>query len=308
MRLLSRFMRRRKLALSRLVLAAGIVIPSLLVAQDTSTQTSAPAVKDKDALDKAWSILATALSDKSVEKRTSAVKVLGLIENNTRATDLALNALNDEHPEVRAAAAEALGEMKAKSAAGRLKELVDQEKDVSAVIAAARALINLDDPAGYNVYYTVLTGERKSGGGMLDEQKKLLHDPKKMAEFGFEQGIGFIPFAGVGVGALRALTKDDSSPVRAAAAKVLARDPDPDSGKALVAATYDKSWLVRAAALDAIADRNDPKLAPEILNSFDDEKDAVRYAAAATWIHLQEPGSKPARGKHKAKKPAGKKS
>ena len=41
--------------------------------------------------------------------------------------------------------------------------------------------------------------------------------------------------------------KDDSSPVRAAAAKVLARDPDPAATKALAEAAGDDSWIVRAA-------------------------------------------------------------
>ena len=50
----------------------------------------------------------------------------------------------------------------------------------------------------------------------MADQKKMLSDPKKMAQFGFEEGIGFIPFAGVGLGAVKAFTKDDVSPVRAA--------------------------------------------------------------------------------------------
>ena len=82
------------------------------------------------------------------------------------------------------------------------------------------------------VYYAVLTGETKTGKELMTEQKKMLNDPKKMAQFGFEQGIGFIPFAGLGYGAIKTFTKDDKSPVRAAAAIALASDPDPKSGKA----------------------------------------------------------------------------
>jgi HEAT repeat protein len=115
-----------------------------------------------------------------------------------------------------------------------------------------------------------------------------LHDPKKMAQFGFDQGIGFIPFASVGMGAIKALTKDDASPVRAAAARILANDPDPKSGEALIEASSDKSWLVRAAALDAISHRGDPTLISKIEAKLDDEKVAVRYAAAATIIHLHD--------------------
>jgi HEAT repeat protein len=138
------------------------------------------------------------------------------------------------------------------------------------------------------VYYAVLSGQRKSGDSLVDEQKKMLNDPKKMAQLGFEQGIGFIPFAGIGLSALGMLTKDDTSPVRAAAAKVLASDPDPKSGDALVDAAFDKSWVVRAAALNAIAERGDFTLGPRIEASMDDADEKVRYIAAAAVIHLQD--------------------
>src|SRR5882762_8317679 len=66
---------------------------------------------------------------------------------------------------------------------------------------------------------------------MMKDQKKRLKDPKKIAQFGFEQGIGFIPFAGGGMGVFKAVTKDAAAPVRAAAAKILAKDPDAKSGE-----------------------------------------------------------------------------
>ncbi len=238
--------------------------------------------------DKAWSLLQAGITDKGKEHREHAVKALGLLPNNIRATDLVTNALSDSQPEVRAAAAESLGHMRAKSAIPKLKSVLETEKDVSVIIAGARALILLGDDSGYDVYFAVLTGEKKSSGGMLDDQKKMLHDPKKMAQFGFEEGIGFVPFAGIGVEAFKAIRKDDSSPVRAAAARVLADDPDPSTGDALLTAASDKSWLVRAAALDAISRRNDPALAEKIEPHLDDPKEEVRFTAAAAIIHLSD--------------------
>jgi HEAT repeat protein len=237
--------------------------------------------------EKAWPTLQAGLAEKG-DDRVVAVRVLGLLENNPKAAEIATAALGDEKPAVRAAAASALGQMQAKSALPKLKESVMAEKEPGVVMAEARCLIALGDPLGYAVYYAVLTGEKKSGGGLLDEQKKMLHDPKKMAQFGFEQGIGFIPFASIGVGAIKALTKDDSSPVRAAAARILANDSDPKSGEALIEASSDKSWIVRAAALDALSHRDDPGVIPKIESKLDDDKDAVRYTAAAAIIHLQD--------------------
>lgn len=258
-----------------IVLAAAIILTGL------TAHAQRPA-------DKAWAVLKSGLADKSVEKRAVAAGVLGLLENNREALRLALVALGDERSEVRAAAAKALGDMKAKSAAPKLAEVIKGEKAVSVVIAGAHSLVALGDPLGYSVYYAVLTGERKGGGGLLEDQRKMLEDPKKMAQFGFEQGVGFVPFGGIGYGAFKALRKDDASPVRAAAAKVLANDPDPKSGAALVEASSDKSWIVRAAALDALSHRGKPSVLPQVESRLDDENNAVRCTAAATVIHLSD--------------------
>src|SRR5947209_4001204 len=77
---------------------------------------------------KAWITLQTALSGKTDEK-VIAVRVLGLLQNDSKATDLALAALGDEKPEVRTAAAEALGQMGARSAASKLEETIKNEKE-----------------------------------------------------------------------------------------------------------------------------------------------------------------------------------
>ncbi|HYK34455.1 HEAT repeat domain-containing protein [Alloacidobacterium sp.] len=269
----------------------GIAVPLVFPAQ---TQAQAPA-------DKAWTVLQSGLSAGGGDKVT-AVRVLGLIEKDQKAEQLALTALGDSNSEVRAAAAEALGQMQAKSAAPQIETTLKAEQDVGVIVSCARALVALGDPLGFGVYYAVLTGERKSGA-LLDSQKKMLKDPKKMAQFGFETGIGFVPFASVGLGAFKALTKDDSSPVRAAAARILAKDPDPKTRDALVQATSDKSWLVRAAALDSLSHRNDPSVIAKIEPSLDDEKTAVRLTGAAAIVHLQDvqehtPETKPI-SKHK---------
>jgi HEAT repeat protein len=240
-------------------------------------------------VDKAWTVLQAGLGDKSTAGRAFAVRALGLLENDPKAPDLALKALSDDKPEVRAAAADALGEMKAISAAPRLGEvIVGDEKDPGVILACARAMIALGDDRGFGVYYAVLTGTRKSGASLLDDQKKMLSDPKKMAQFGVEAGIGFVPFGGLAYGGFKMLTKDDVTPVRAAAARVLAKDPDPTSGQALVDAASDKSWIVRTAALDSLARRGDAGVIPQIEPKLDDEKDVVRYTAAGAIIRLSE--------------------
>ena len=90
----------------------------------------------------------------------------------------------------------------------------------------------------------------------------------------------------VGYEIFKTVTKNDSSPVGAAAAKKLAHDPEPDAAEALVKAAGDKNLQVRAAALEALALREDRSLIPKISAALDDEKDVVRFTAAACVAHL----------------------
>jgi HEAT repeat protein len=284
-----------------------LIVLTLSTAAACFGQETATAVKDPKA--QAWSVLYAGLSDSSADKRTTAVQVLGLLPGDPKAEEAALKALKDDKPEVRGAAAKSLGDMKAKNAVPNLVEMVN-DTEPSVIMAAAHALLDLGDNRGYNVYYAILTGERKTGTSLKDEQKKMLNDPKKMAQFGFEQGIGFIPFAGMGYGAFKMITKDNTSPVLAAAALTLAKDPDPKSGEALSnTASGNKSWIVRAAALNAIALRGQTSLLPAAESGLQDDKEEVRYSAAAAVIRLTDLSTRPAPAPRKAPaaKPAPKK-
>jgi HEAT repeat protein len=204
---------------------------------------------------------------------------------------MAQRAFQDQKPEVRAAAATALGLMGAQESIPGLKKALS-DKELSVVLAAAHALQVLNDPAGYEVYYEVLTGERKSAEGLVAQGMETLKDQKKVAKLGFEEGLGFIPFADIGFSAAKAVRKDDTSPVRAAAARLLVNDPDPRVGQALVRAASDKSWMVQASALLAIAKRGDPELLNGIVPAMSDKNEVVRCTAAAAVIRLTTPAER----------------
>ncbi len=246
----------------------------------------------------AWTVLDNGVENSSYEKRAKAVQVLGLLNDDPEAEKMAVKALGDQRPEVRASAAEALGKMDARSAIPELHKMF-KDTDVTVIMASARSLLDLRDNSGYEVYYAILTGETKTGKGLLDEQKKMLKDPQKMAQFGFETGIGFIPFAGIGWTAFKTLRKDDVSPVLAASALTLAKDPDPKSGEALSnAALQNKSWIVRAAAFNALATRGDPRYIKTATDGLQDEKEEVQYSAAGAVIHLSDIAERHALAKH----------
>jgi HEAT repeat protein len=176
----------------------------------------------------------------------------------------------------------------AKSAIPKLEEALS-DKEPLVALAAAHSLLTMKDTLAYEVYYEILTGERKGSKGLVAGQIDTLKDPKKMALLGFQEGIGFVPFAGMGYTAIRTIVKDDSSPVRAAAAKVLVNDPDSATEDALIqAATDDKHELVRTACLDALARRGNPTVIDRIAPALSDDKDTVKYTAAAAIVHLSD--------------------
>jgi len=256
----------------------SLLLVVLMLATSTRLTAQAPSQT-------AWKTLQDGVNEKSPERRSRAVRALGLLPGNHQAIVLAEGALQDEKPQVRVAAATALGEMLSRASIPKLNHALS-DKDSSVVLAAAQSLVALKDDRGYDIYYTVLTGQRKTGKGLVSEGLNLLQNRKKLAELGIEGGIGFIPFGGLGVTAFSVLSRDDVSPVRAAAAQVLAKDRDPQSGEALGEAVSDKSAMVRAAALEAIAKRGDPALLSDVEPAMSDGDDLVRYTAAAALIRL----------------------
>jgi HEAT repeat protein len=235
---------------------------------------------------RAWDLLQTAAFSKQTGERTNGIRALGLLRDNTRARELAETGLKDPNPDVRVAGATALGQMHATGSIPKLEQALGDNR-VAVVMAAAHALRQLkDEKIAYAVYYDLLTGERKSGDGLITKQMDTLKNPKELAKIGVSEGVGFIPFAGIGWDAWRTMHKKDPNPVRAVAASYLANDPDPATSKALVKATDDKNWIVRAAAIEAIAQRGDPSLMAKIEPKLTDKNPKVRYSAAAAIIRL----------------------
>jgi HEAT repeat protein len=235
---------------------------------------------------KAWNMLQTAATAKHTAERTDGVRALGLLQGDMRARKLAEDALKDRSPEVRAAAATALGQMQATESIPLLEHALMDLK-IPVVMAAAHSLFELkDEAAAYGLYYDLLSGSRRTGDGLIAQQIETLKNPRELAKIGFSEGIGYVPFAGIGWDAWRTMHRKNPNPVRAVAATFLAHDPDPATGEALVRATRDKDWIVRAAAVEAIAERGDPALLRAVERRCADRSAKVRYTAAAAVIRL----------------------
>jgi len=234
----------------------------------------------------AWTILKDGAADKSGAKRAKAVHSLGLIADR-QAQSMAEEALADLDKEVRSEAAIALGRMRALPSRPKLRACLD-DKEVQVVLACTNSLYLLKDPIAFEVYYALLTEERKSSGGLVQSQLDTLHDRRQLEKLAFETGIGFVPFGGMGWQAIKTIAHDDASPVRALAAERLATDPDPKSAKALADYLADKKARVREAVVEAIARRGDSALLKAVIPLLDDENEGVRFDAAATVIRLSQ--------------------
>ncbi len=250
----------------------------LLLATPASPPAKAPPSKQ------AWTILKDAVADKSADRRVKAVHSLGLIRDR-QAQSLAEEALSDSDKNVRTEAALSLGRMNATTARPKLRACLD-DKEIQVVLACTNSLYLLKDPVAYEVYYALLTEERKSSKGLLQSQIDTLRDRKQLEKLAFETGIGFVPYGGLGWQTIKTIAHDDASPVRALAAERLATDTDAKSAKALADYLTDKKTRVREAVVEAIAKRGDPALLKIMIDLLDDENDAVRYDAAATVIYL----------------------
>ncbi len=261
--------------------AAGVILVSCCIWLTLGSTAAFP----QTIQDKAWGILRAGINEHDTTKRAAAVGALGLLQGDPRAVESAEKALEDKKPAVRAAGATALGQLDSRSSIPLLR-VAATDNDNRVFFAAADSLILLGDPAGYEAYYDQLTGERKSGVGMLADKKKLIADPRAMAILGFGVGIGYAPYASYGWMVWKELSKDYASPIRIKALKKLENDPDSRISKGLLKAASDKHSTVRVAALFAIARHGDPSLIDSISPYLADKKASVRYAAAAAILRL----------------------
>jgi len=232
-----------------------------------------------------WDLLWKGAHSSDRGTRSAAMQALGLLYPRPVVVRLAEDGLKDKDAGVRKEAAGSLGEMHAASSIPALNKALS-DNDITVAMAAARSLLLLKQKSGYDVFYSVLTGKRKSGQSLLAQQLDQLDTPQKMVSFAFDQGIGFLPYAGYAMEVLQALKTKDNAPIRAAAARLLTHDPDPRSGHALLQACFDKDWIVQVAALRAVAIRGDPSLLSGLQPAMQDDNTKVQYTAAAAVFHL----------------------
>lgn len=271
------------------------VATSLVWSQtNTATTTAAPTASPSTVqthepnLERAaWHVLHFSYAQGKTADKIDVITALGTLAPHPASIKLLLRALHDEDPDVRLAAVSTLSLLKVHSAIPQLRHLLrDPEPQVS--FGAAKALWNLGDHSGRDIFIGVLEGERSASPGMIEEAKKHYLNARTLALMGVQEGAGavFGPL-GYGVTAVRELTKDKGAPTRALSAELLGLDHSTQAVRGLRDAALDKNWMVRAAAADGLGNSGRRDVLPTLRMLLKDDKDAVRCMAAAAIIRLK---------------------
>jgi HEAT repeat protein len=237
------------------------------------------------------------MADSNPERRKLVAVAMSLSGPDTDATPLLITAVQDKDVQVSVAACASLGEMKEKKAIPVLQQVLDGDiPEVS--FAAARALLQMDDPAGEEAVLQVLAKQKKSSSGLITREKReathMLKDRPGLIKYAALQGIGFAPIPGLGIGMASAHELMGNSGVsgRALAALLLAKEKDQESLDALRDALVDSDWSVRSAAVHSLALRDNGEALDDIAPLLDDNKAAVRLRAAAAYLRLERVNSR----------------
>lgn len=235
--------------------------------------------------------LHTALIAHNPDTRMQAVVALSLASDRSPLMPLLGGMTDDKDVQVRLAVVASLAEVRTKAATDALhKLLLDSVPEVS--FAAAKALLNLHDPAGKQTLLWVAQGDSKTSSGYITSEMRqawrMLHTPSTTLLYAVRQGIGFVPVPGLGQGiaSMEALLTDPGTSGRATAVLLLGKEKDPDILPALKDALHDKNWTVRAAAVHSLALRDDPRLKDDLRPLLKDEREGVRLRSAAAFLRL----------------------
>ena len=275
-----------------LVVAAGTISPQPPGKPAAAHVSSRPPQTPAEMT--AWDTLKQGVTDGDAAHRKTAIAAIGTIGPRSDAVNLVEDGLHDKDAGVRQTAANTLGEMGSPEAIPALKTALDDKPEIS--FTAAKALWNLGDPTGREIFQEVLEGERTDAPGKLHNAIKKKLAPGELALMGAQGASGaLLGPASIGITAIREAVKDTKgdtgAPGRAEAAGVLARDQDAYALTLLEWALSDQNWAVRLAVAKALGDRGNQKTIPKLSALLNDDRHAVRYMAAASMIKLSDKGS-----------------
>lgn len=237
----------------------------------------------------AWQTLTSAVSSPKAQLRIDGLNAISSLPSSSQTRELIAKGIQDSDRDVRVAAVVAMGNVGDRSFIPQLRQLLDDHApEVS--FASAVALWKMKDHTGENILESVLVGEQKASSGFLSsglhKANKDLHNPSTLAVIGAEQGAYAVlgPF-GLGLDAYRLLHKGNTAnSARVLAANLLSNSSTKQVEQELITALTDKDYFVREASARALGNFHGKDVTDALLESFGDQKPAVRFFAAASYI------------------------
>lgn len=253
---------------NQMIIASVILAAGLAPAATSNHQTAIETIE-------------TALQSKSAETRKDAVEALRIAGSKYQVRIEAM--LQDKDSRVRLAAVAGLTDP-----SSLRKALDDNAPEVR--FAAAKALYEMNDPAGEQALIAVLNGDSKTSSGFLAEQKReatrTMQTPKGAVVTAAKGAALLSPIPGTGLAVSMAAKAMTHRTDRAATALMLGKSNNPEAVAALEQALTDKDATVRAAAMKAIAMTDNSELARDAEPMMNDKNRTVRLNAAAAWLRL----------------------
>lgn len=261
-----------------------LLTPALAEPQDGTPVRSARTVLEEGAAD----------GDPDVRREVAVA--LGLSSRRDPSINLLQKLAADKDNLVREAALVSMGELRdARLAKAALDALEDEVPEVA--YAAARTLFKLNQPEGKQLLLEIVQGEASAKSGLvrgkLRNVVRQIKRPKSATMLVMKQGIGFVPVPGVGEGfsALTSLLGEPNFSARATTLLILSSDHSAEVHSAIEQAFNDSDWSVRAAAAQIAASRNERAWRFRLVPLFGDTNRRVRYRAAAAFLRLSVPSA-----------------
>jgi len=240
----------------------------------------------------AWGTLEGLLTSNSAQTRKYAIGALELIAGkHSRARKLIERTLaTDKDAEVRSYAASSLGQGKIRAAMPALRTAL-RDNDAAVAFAAAKALADMGDRSGSDLFQKVLRGETAETPGLIEgairDAKRTMRDPKQLALIGVREAAGaLLGPASMAITFAEEGLKDKGATARALSARLLAADKSEASRQALLYGLGDSNTLVRVAACQGLAMQGNRSSLPQIEALLDGKNEAIRAMAASSVIRL----------------------
>jgi HEAT repeat protein len=265
----------------------------LLIILTLAAMAQTPATPPPTPKDAAWDVLKKALGEANPDKRIHAITAIASIGLEKDAVRLVEVSLHDNEILVRQTAAALLGEMQSRPSIPRLREALDESPEVA--FTAAKALWQMGDRGGRDVFEDVLAGEIKNSPGLMQgtarRVRATLRNPKALTLMGIkEASAALVPFSGLGFDAAQEVMKDSGAPGRTLAVTMLTESCN-DTARDLMELVLisDKNWGVRAATARALGRCGNAATVPKLEPLLEDSHDTIRDMAAASIVRLTLP-------------------